>query len=151
MKKTQKYITFFPVFSVFKPVGIPLKDLEAVTLTLDEFEAIRLADFLGYYQEKAAEMMGVSRQTFGRILDSAHKKIAEAIVFGKCLKIEEGENIMPTVRIFLCEDCKKTLNIPFDIPKPMICPECGSPYIHRFDRWRGRGKGKCRRNRWGQK
>ena len=57
---------------------------------MDEFEAIRLADLEGLYQEDAADRMGISRQTFGRIVASAHAKVAEALVKGKALKIEGG-------------------------------------------------------------
>jgi predicted DNA-binding protein (UPF0251 family) len=64
--------------------------LQQVTLTVDEFEAIRLADLQGLYQEQAAEKMNVSRQTFGRIIESAHKKIADALVNGKALSIQGG-------------------------------------------------------------
>ena len=64
--------------------------LELVTLTFDEIEALRLGDLEGLYQEQAAEKMNVSRQTFGRIIDSAHKKIADALVNGKALSIEGG-------------------------------------------------------------
>ena len=54
--------------------------LEEIVLTPDELEALRLADLEGMYQEKAAENMGISRQTFGRIIESAHKKVAEALI-----------------------------------------------------------------------
>ena len=59
-------------------------------MTLDEFEAVRLADLEGLYQEQAAEEMGVSRPTFSRIVESAHKKIADALVHGKVIRIEGG-------------------------------------------------------------
>ncbi len=59
-------------------------------MTLDEFEAIRLADQEGLYQEEAARRMGVSRTTFGRILDSAHRKVAEVLAGGRCLRLEGG-------------------------------------------------------------
>jgi len=61
-----------------------------VGLTLDELEAIRLADLGGLYQEEAAHQMGISRPTFARILDSGHKKVAEALVHGRGLVIEGG-------------------------------------------------------------
>jgi predicted DNA-binding protein (UPF0251 family) len=57
-------------------------------LSLDELEAIRLADYEGRYHEEAAKNMAVSRATFGRILSKARKKVAEAIVDGKALRIE---------------------------------------------------------------
>jgi hypothetical protein len=59
-------------------------------MTLDEFEAMRLADLARMYQEKAAEQMGVSRPTFSRIIDSAHQKVADALVHGKALHIIGG-------------------------------------------------------------
>lgn len=72
----------------FKPRGIPLFQLEEVSLSLDELEAIRLADGEGRYHEDAATGMKVSRATFGRILNKARSKVAEAIVHGKALRIE---------------------------------------------------------------
>jgi predicted DNA-binding protein (UPF0251 family) len=75
---------------VFKPAGIPARELDEVVLPLDEFEALRLADLEGLYQEQAAERMGVSRPTFGRILDAAHRKVADALVHGHALRIEGG-------------------------------------------------------------
>ena len=85
-----------PGTDYFKPRGIPLSDLQEIGLTLDEFEAIRLADLEGLYQEDAAKKMDISRQTFGNIIASAHKKVADAIVNGKALKIEGGKNIKET-------------------------------------------------------
>jgi uncharacterized protein len=79
-----------PSADYFKPRGIPISQLQEVCLALDELEAIRLADIDGMYQEDAAKRMKVSRQTFGNIIESAHKKIADAIVNGKALKIEGG-------------------------------------------------------------
>lgn len=69
-----------------------MRFLEEITLELDEFEAIRLKDHEGLYQDAAAEKMKISRQTFGRILESAHKKIAEALVNGKAIRIENEVN-----------------------------------------------------------
>ncbi|MBP7736919.1 MAG: DUF134 domain-containing protein [Spirochaetes bacterium] len=80
-----------PDTNYFKPRGIPATMLEEVVLTLDEFEAVRLADLEGLYQEDGARKMNISRQTFGRIIDSAHKKIADVLINGKALKIEGGE------------------------------------------------------------
>lgn len=74
----------------FKPAGIPLSDLEEEILGLDELEAIRLADLEGMYQEQAAEKMGVSRQTFARIVAAARKKVAAVLVKGMALRVEGG-------------------------------------------------------------
>lgn len=71
----------------FKPQGIPLCELDEVVLELDEIEALRLADREELYQTDAAVKMGVSRQTFGNIIARAHKKVAEALLGGKALRI----------------------------------------------------------------
>lgn len=70
-----------------------MRELEEIALTLDEIEAIRLADIEDLYQADAAEKMGVSRQTFGNIIARAHKKVASALLQGKALRIcSESEN-----------------------------------------------------------
>lgn len=79
-----------PDANYFKPRGIPLHMLEEVNLTLDELEAIRLADLEEMYQEDAAKKMNISRQTFGNIINSAHKKIADVLLNSKALNIEGG-------------------------------------------------------------
>jgi predicted DNA-binding protein (UPF0251 family)/predicted Fe-Mo cluster-binding NifX family protein len=76
---------------MLKPAGIPARELVELCLGLDEAEAIRLADLEGLYQEAAARSMGVSRQTFGRIVESARRKVADALLNGKALRIEGGE------------------------------------------------------------
>jgi predicted DNA-binding protein (UPF0251 family)/predicted Fe-Mo cluster-binding NifX family protein len=83
-----------------RPAGVSAKDLPEgslgpeVSLGLDEAEALRLADLEGLYQEAAARSMGVSRQTFGRIIESARRKVADAVLNGKALRIEGGEVAM---------------------------------------------------------
>jgi predicted DNA-binding protein (UPF0251 family) len=79
-----------PGTNYFKPRGIPLDSLEEVNLALDELEAVRLADLEGLYQENAAKKMNISRQTFGNIIEKAHKKIADVLLNAKALKIEGG-------------------------------------------------------------
>lgn len=74
----------------FKPRGVPLVDLKEVSLAMDELEALRLADHRGLYHEEAAAVMKVSRATFGRILAEARRKVAEALILGKALRIETG-------------------------------------------------------------
>ena len=77
-----------PDATYFKPRGIPLVELEEIPITIDELEAIRLADYEELYHEDAAKKMKISRQTFGRILNDAHKKVSECLIKGKALKIE---------------------------------------------------------------
>jgi len=79
-----------PAAAYFKPRGIPMTDLEQVTLTLDEVESLRLADLEGLYQEDAARKMKVSRATFARIVEQARHKVAEALIHGKALRLEGG-------------------------------------------------------------
>ena len=89
--KCRRNICGIPDKNYYKPRGIPTVDLEEIVLNLDEFEAIRLADYEQLYQEEAAAKMNISRQTFGRIIEAAHKKIADVLLNGKALKIEGGE------------------------------------------------------------
>jgi predicted DNA-binding protein (UPF0251 family) len=79
-----------PQVTYYKPRGVPLAVLQCVDLTVDEFEALRLADVEHLHQEAAAGRMNVSRQTFGRILETARTKVADALVHGKALSIEGG-------------------------------------------------------------
>ncbi len=141
-----------PQSTYFKPRGIPLTMLEEVILTVDECEAIRLADLESLYQEQAAERMKVSRQTFGRIIESAHKKVAEALVKGKALKIEGGQFEMTSMRKFMCSNCQHAWEIPYGTGRPENCPSCKSDNIRRAEEdggyargaARGQGRGCCR-------
>ena len=138
-----------PETKYFKPRGIPLYALEEVILTVDEFEAIRLADLDSLYQEQAAQKMKVSRPTFGRIIESAHKKVAEALVKGKALKIEGGEFEMASIRKFKCYDCQHSWELPYGTGRPEDCPSCKSGNIQRAEEDRGherrggKGRGRC--------
>ena len=85
--KCLRHIETQPHVTYYKPAGIPLRELTEIILDIDEFEAIRLSDLEGLYQNDAAEKMKISRQTFGRIITSAHQKIAEALIHGKAIKI----------------------------------------------------------------
>jgi predicted DNA-binding protein (UPF0251 family) len=85
-----RHIARKPVVSIFKPLAVPFRALEEVVMTLDEYEALRLADLEGFYQDEAAARMSVSRPTFSRIIDAAHRKVAEALVHGRALRIEGG-------------------------------------------------------------
>ena len=87
-KKT-RFVSAYPMISAFVPRG---KDISgAVSMTVEEFEAIRLSDFEHLDQERAAVMMGVSRHTFGRLLSAGRSIVADALVTGKILTIEGGE------------------------------------------------------------
>ena len=83
-------VRFNPDVTYFKPRGIPLMQLEEVILHVDEFESVRLKDLEGLEQEECAKKMHISQPTFHRLVLSARKKISDAIVNGKAIKIEGG-------------------------------------------------------------
>lgn len=88
--KQNRQISAAPKATYFKPRGIPLINLEETRLSVEELEAVRLADLEGLPAAEACRLMGVSRHTFGRVLSSARRTIAEALVNGKALRIEGG-------------------------------------------------------------
>ena len=122
-----------PACRIFKPVGVPVKFLEEIVLSVDEFEAVRLADLEGLYQEQAAERMNVSRQTFGRIVESARRKVAQVLCEGMALRIEGGEVELSEKRTFKCDGCQGIWNESFGTFRPEKCPECESKLFHRFE------------------
>lgn len=73
----------------FSPRGRPGRPDE-VQLSMDELEAVRLADFMGLSQKEAANSMRISQQTFSRVLKSARKKISTVLVMGARMKIQGG-------------------------------------------------------------
>ncbi len=88
-KKT-RWVKCAPGERCFKPLCKPLSKLKVVSLTLDEFEAVRLACLEGLKQVDAAKKMKISRPTFSRIVKNAHMKIADALVNIKAIRIEGG-------------------------------------------------------------
>jgi len=80
-------IRFNPNITYFKPQGVPMRFLEVVELTTEEAEALRLRNIKDLDQEEAAKKMNTSQSTFQRILSSAYKKITEALIEGKAIKI----------------------------------------------------------------
>jgi uncharacterized protein len=129
-----------PPCQIFKPAGVPASALDHVVLSMDEFEAIRLADLDGLYHDKAAERMKVSRQTFGRIIEAARHKVAEALVKGLALRIEGGEVEMTKMRIFRCMKCRHQWDEPFGTGRPSGCPACHDEAICRAEGQHGRRK-----------
>ncbi len=130
-------VASLPRSTYFKPRGVQVSSLEEVVLTVDELEALRLGDLEGMYQEKAANAMNISRQTFGRIIESAHRKVAKALVHGKALKIEGGDIEMKTMRTFRCSGCHHQWQIPHGTGRPQECPACKSSDFHRTGEERG--------------
>jgi predicted DNA-binding protein (UPF0251 family) len=85
-----RFLRFNPRTVYFKPQGIPLRALEEVVLLPDETEALKLHELDGMEQTDAAESMKISQPTFARILGSAYKKVADAIINGKAIRIERN-------------------------------------------------------------
>jgi len=88
----RRIVEFTPNISYFKPVGVPMRDLDSISLTSEEVEAIRLNDYLGLTQSEASKKMGISQPTFNRIISSARKKISDALINGKAIEIIINEN-----------------------------------------------------------
>jgi len=126
-----RWVGRLPAADYFKPRGIPLSLLEEVVLTIDEIEALRLADFDGQYQEEAAERMRISRQTFGRIIESARRKVASALVEGKALRIEGGVFKVNNMRTFACAGCGHSWQLAYGTGRPSECPKCHAKNFHR--------------------
>jgi predicted DNA-binding protein (UPF0251 family) len=109
--------------SSFIPYGNTAEELETIALTLDELEAIRLADLEGLYQERAANEMQISRQTFGNIISSAHRKIADFLLNKKKLSIGGGQIKLDTCGFF-CGKCNYRWFVQCETEKPSECPQC---------------------------
>ena len=82
-------VLFDPDVVYFKPRAVPLSVLEEVDLSIDELEALRLCDYKNLEQTEAAKKMKISQSTLQRILTSARKKVAEALIEGKAIKIRK--------------------------------------------------------------
>jgi len=131
-----------PNCGCFGPEGTLAK--EEIHLSLEELEAIKLKDYEELDQINAAEEMNVSQPTFHRILQEARRKIADALVNAKSLKIHGGANKM-AMKKFRCYACSHKWEIPYGTKRPEECPKCESNNLHRSeeDSGFGRGKGGC--------
>jgi predicted DNA-binding protein (UPF0251 family) len=135
----EKTVQKLPPISDFKPAGVPLREMESIILTIEEMEAIRLADVEKLSQVSAAEQMGVSGSTFNRVLMRAHQKVGTALWQGKALRIEGGNfrvthNCRNKLRHFMCTSCGNEWAIPFGNGQrgaDLTCPLCTSPEVIR--------------------
>jgi len=89
--RKKRMIDFSPQITYFKPAGIPLRELDHVVLAYEELEALGLQVLLEKNQESAAKQMNISQPTFHRLVNIARKKIVDALVNGKAIKIEGGD------------------------------------------------------------
>jgi predicted DNA-binding protein (UPF0251 family) len=151
-RRLRRKVSFTPLVTYFKPAGMPLARLQEVQLLVEEAEAIRLKDIEGLEQEECAHKMNISRSTFSRIMDSARKKIADALLNGKAIRIEGG-NFELAVRRFRCI-AGHEWEVPFKTmisTPPEVCPECETPSIMPlFSPGMGLGRGGWRRQQEGQ-
>jgi predicted DNA-binding protein (UPF0251 family) len=130
--KKDRFVLQPPSVVYFKPRGIPLFQLEQVVLGVDEYEALRLVDLEGLQQKDAAERMKISRATCARILEDAHRKVAEALTAGKAIRIEGGNFVLGSNR-YRCRQCSTFWDIPLRgteaPPQPLSCPYCKSDKV----------------------
>ena len=127
--KLRRCVRQLPRYERYMPADESEADI--VVLSLDEAEALRLADLERLYHAEAAEKMGVSRQTFGRIVSSARFKTAQALIHGRGMVIEEGEAVMSMKRKFECTSCERSWEEPHGTGRPDECPGCGGKNLHR--------------------
>ena len=145
--KSNRIVHEPPLFTEFKPVGVPGTELEQVLLSLDEYEAVRLADYVGMSHEEAADEMEISRSTFSRLIEQARKKMASFLFQGKLLTIIGG-NVHFRFNIIRCKDCGHMFKINIDSPMTE-CPECHSTNL--LNHAGGFGHGKCCRGNLNKK
>ena len=147
-----RFVTGEPCVDFFKPRGIPLRELEEERLSVEELEALKLADIEGLYQEDAAERMDVSRPTFQRVLKSARGKVARCLVEGKALGIEGGNYVLAGEgKTLKCLSCDHSWEEPFGSGVracETVCPKCGEMTVRRACARRpraksGHGPGRC--------
>lgn len=97
-----------PAYDSFRPEGIPTG--EKITMTVDEYEVIRLVDLKKYTHEQCAQQMGISRTTVTEIYESARYKLADSLVHGKVLSISGGNYCFCDGRDPFCcnQKCERT-------------------------------------------
>lgn len=129
--KCCRQIGAMPGETCFQPEGAKASLVEEVLLTLDEYEAIRLADLEGLYQEQGASRMNISRQTFGRIVETARRKVADVLVNGKVLRIEGGFVSTKAAEPVRCPRCRRALSPDWGKHDEQSCPHCKKQCIKR--------------------
>lgn len=118
-----RWVEMEPGITFFKPQGIPLRGLQQTVISVDELEAMRLADFLELTQEEVAKRMQVSRPTVTRMLARAHRAVADALVHGKAIRIEGGDYRLNAIQM-QCGACGQPWLAPEGKDLPALCTEC---------------------------
>lgn len=97
--KCPRRIENAPEVTYFKPRGVPISELEVVSIAVEEIEALRLVDREGLQQEEAARMMGISRRAFWEDIQNARAKVALALTTGKAIEIKGGNYVRNTKEV----------------------------------------------------
>jgi len=127
-------------------VGVPGRELQPLDLSLDEYEALRLADLEGLDHADSAEQMDISRSTFSRLIVQARHKVARFLNEGLHLRVDGGDVHFSGNR-YRCESCGHLLNTALESDLA-ACPHCGSKDI--VDLAGGFGHGRCCRRHQGR-
>ncbi|CQR72420.1 hypothetical protein SOV_13810 [Sporomusa ovata DSM 2662] len=135
----ERRVEQLPPVTHYKPAGVPLRNLEEVILTIEEMETIRLADIEQLDQAAAAERMEISRPTFHRIVNTAHRKIAAALWGGHALRVDGGtfridRHCQTDLRHFVCQVCGHKWTLPRGNGQrchDLSCPACEASVVSR--------------------
>jgi predicted DNA-binding protein (UPF0251 family) len=129
--KKWRRVTVVPVVSDFRPQGVSARDLERVCLTVEELEAMRLKHLEGLHQDECAASMHISRATFQRVLNSAHRKATDALTGGRALCIKGGDFGLAWQPLKCTGDGHEWL-VAFEAlvsGEALVCPRCGGSAV----------------------
>ena len=127
--KRLRRLAFSPPAHSFHPANEErcLVQKELVVVTMDEFESLRLADLECHSQEEAAKKMGISRPTFGRIIESARSKVARALVEGCRIEITGGSFKFASGKHLQCPRCRRRQSRNAGEREHVECRRCCQP------------------------
>ncbi|MDD3235353.1 MAG: DUF134 domain-containing protein [Candidatus Cloacimonetes bacterium] len=136
-----------PIIKGFRPIWMKANLRQAVSMNLEEYEALRLIDYENMIHEQAASTMNISRPTFTRIYETARKKLATALVEGRSLLIEGGDVSVQDAHWY-CEDCLYKFSTANTAEiESLVCPKCNSKALINLNDCFLRGCRRCRRCR----
>jgi uncharacterized protein len=140
-------VACMPGADYYKPAGIPLRFLEEVCLSIEEMESVRLKDLEDLDQEQCAQQMNISRSTFQRVLASARKKIADALLNGKAFRIAGGNYQAAPLKLTCSNGHEWDMQWTFSADIVPACPICKMPPINSsLPRFRKSDRRRCCHN-----
>lgn len=119
-----RIVGFFPSTTSFAPIDGKDKELKKIELKIEELEAMRLKDIIGLSQQDCADRMGISRQTFQNIIDSARHKVALALTEGLGIEIRGGDFTSDLCEV-KCNSCNTIYKVKY-LRDRFVCPVCNS-------------------------